>query len=83
MKNSHLIELAKDQKAAWAEPVAEPVGRPSCGKFEESFPKSLLILRKRDPIIPISWVAVKELKFSYYTEETLLFTMYTHYGNLI
>ena len=29
------------------------------------------------------WVAVKELKLSYYIGETLLFTMYTHYGNLI
>ena len=30
-----------------------------------------------------SWVAVKELKLSYYIGETLLFTIYTHYGNLI
>ena len=32
-----------------------------------------------------SWVAVKELKLSYYIGETLLFTLYiyTHYGNLI
>ena len=30
-----------------------------------------------------NWVAVKELKLSYYIEETLLFTIYTHYGNLI
>ena len=29
------------------------------------------------------WVAVKELKLSYYIGETLLFTMYTHYGNFI
>ena len=27
--------------------------------------------------------AVKELKLSYYTGETRLFTIYTHYGNLI
>ena len=27
------------------------------------------------------WVAVKELKLSYYIGETLLFTIYTHYGN--
>ena len=27
--------------------------------------------------------AVKELKLSYYIGETLLFTIYTHYGNLI
>ena len=31
----------------------------------------------------LCWVAVKELKLSYYIEETLLFTIYTHYGNLI
>ena len=29
------------------------------------------------------WVAVKELKLSYYIGETLLFTTYTHYGSLI
>ena len=29
------------------------------------------------------WVAVKELNLSYYIGETLLFTVYTHYGNLI
>ena len=29
------------------------------------------------------WVAVKELKLSYYVGEILLFTRYTHYGNLI
>ena len=29
------------------------------------------------------WVAVKELRLSYYIGETLLFTIYTHYGNLI
>ena len=29
------------------------------------------------------WVAVKELKLSYYIGETLLFTIYTHSGNLI
>ena len=27
--------------------------------------------------------SVKELKLSYYIGETLLFTVYTHYGNLI
>ena len=30
-----------------------------------------------------NWVAVKELKLNYYIGETLLFTIYTHYGNLI
>ena len=29
-----------------------------------------------------NWVAVKELKLSYYIGETLLFTIYTHYGDL-
>ena len=29
------------------------------------------------------WVAVKELDLSYYIGETLLFTIYSHYGNLI
>ena len=29
------------------------------------------------------WVAVKELKLSYYIGEILLFTLYTHHGNLI
>ena len=31
----------------------------------------------------VSWVAVKELNLSYYIGETLLFTIHTHYGNLI
>ena len=31
----------------------------------------------------VDWVAVKELRLSYYMGETLLFTIYTHYGNLI
>ena len=30
-----------------------------------------------------NWVAAKELKLSYYIRETLVFTIYTHYGNLI
>ena len=29
------------------------------------------------------WVAVKEFKLSYYIGQTLLFTIYTHYSNLI
>ena len=44
----------------------------------------------RDHMIPIcsclldvTWVAVKELKLSYYIGETLLFTIHTHCGNLI
>ena len=31
----------------------------------------------------LDWVAVKDLILSYYIGETLLFTIYTHYGNLI
>ena len=31
----------------------------------------------------VNWVAVKELNLSYYIGETLLFTIYTHYGNLL
>ena len=31
----------------------------------------------------VVWVAVKELKLSYCIGGTLLFTAYTHYGNLI
>ena len=31
----------------------------------------------------VYWAAVKELKLSYYIGETILFTIYTHYGNLI
>ena len=35
-------------------------------------------------LVPLEfWVAVKELKLSYYIGETLLFTIHTHYGNLI
>ena len=30
----------------------------------------------------IDWVAVKELNSNYYIGETLLLTVYTHYGNL-
>ena len=29
------------------------------------------------------WVAVKELKLTYNIGETLLFTFYTYYGNLV
>ena len=35
------------------------------------------------PASCIGWAAVKELKLSYYIGESLLFTIYTHYGNLI
>ena len=33
------------------------------------------------PLPSLFWVAVKEFKLSYYIGETLLFTIYTHYGN--
>ena len=39
--------------------------------------------RLRNLLSVFSWVAVKELKLSYYIGETLLFTIHTHYGNLI
>ena len=31
--------------------------------------------------VGVIWVAVKGLKLSYYIGETLLFTVYNHYGN--
>ena len=31
----------------------------------------------------LDWVAVKELKLNYSIGATLLFTIYSHYGNLI
>ena len=31
----------------------------------------------------VYWVAVKELKLSYYIGGTILIAIYTHYGNLI
>ena len=37
----------------------------------------------RTPYHSLYWVAVKELNLSYYVGETLLFTIYTHYGSLI
>ena len=38
------------------------------------------VLRTSDT--PYYWVAVKGLNLSYYIGETLLFTIYSHYGNL-
>ena len=32
-------------------------------------------------LLLVFWVAVKELNLSYHIGETLLFTIYTHYGN--
>ena len=43
----------------------------------------LLLSRNSVAISGFHWVAVKELKLSYYIGETLLFTIYTHYGNWI
>ena len=37
----------------------------------------------KENLICYNWVAGKELKLSYYIGEALLFTIYTHYGNLI
>ena len=44
---------------------------------------SSIPLHDVDLLFPIYWVAVKELKLSYYIGEAPLFTIYTHYGNLI
>ena len=41
------------------------------------------IMRLPTVLEQLFWAAVKELNLSYYIGETLLFTMYTHYGNLI
>ena len=53
-------------------------------------PPEWLLLRSPEPTVrpqggalTMSWVAVKELKLSYYIGETLLFTKKTHYGSLI
>ena len=63
-----------------------------------SFPKLSDLLKRvktgtggssQSPVSPgtvrqsFDWVAVKDLNLSYYVEEALLFTIYTHYGNLI
>ena len=44
---------------------------------------SRLLDESRPTQASLTWVAVKELKLSYYIGETLLFTIDTHYGNLI
>ena len=43
--------------------------------------RRLILCLPPHPIV--NWVAVQELKLSYYIGETLLFTKYTHYGNLV
>ena len=45
--------------------------------------RNAAILPKSNGWLRVYWVAVKELKLSYYIEETLLFTIFSHYGNLI
>ena len=42
----------------------------------------VLVLPLVSSILP-NWVAVKELNLNYYIGEILLFTICTHYGNLI
>ena len=34
-------------------------------------------------VVILYWVAVKELKLSYHNSDTILFTVYPYYGNLI
>ena len=52
-----------------------------CHGLDLGIPSSSLGILKKIP--GLVWVAVKELILSYYIGETLLFTIYTHYGNLI
>ena len=52
----------------------------SCKKKRLLLPGGALLLWH---LRACSWVAVKELNLSYYIGESLLFTIYTHYGNLI
>ena len=47
------------------------------------FKAHLFRLECQTLINTLIWVAVKELKLSSYIGETLLFTIYTHYGDLI
>ena len=42
-----------------------------------------ILLERTGCLTGSNWVAVKELELSYYIGETLLFTTYTHYDNLI
>ena len=55
--------------------------RLSAGGFHEL--KVDLAFGLPGPAMTLVWVAVKELELSDYIMETLLFTIYTHYGNLI
>ena len=67
-------------------------GTPNFGKLPRGTDadwdlKELEQLSVLNPGLNPNWVAVKELKLSYYIGETLLFTIYIyiyiHYGNLI
>ena len=48
------------------------------------FPKYWMKQNNGDPRLQ-NWVSVKELNFqaTIHLEETILFTIYTHYGNLV
>ena len=72
-RNSHKPALHKDQ-TLW---------HPDLAKATPSKLFMMLLDYSKDGTLQVYWVAVKELKLSYYIAETLLFTMYTHYGNLI
>ena len=63
----HNSELPKKGKVGWRMV-------PDDGLLARSVIKAL---------VELVWVAVKELKLSHYFGETLLVTIYTHYGNLI
>ncbi|CAE7717973.1 TYRAAT2 [Symbiodinium pilosum] len=53
------------------------------GRVLERLALSNTPINTKAPRRSFNWVAVKELKLSYYIGETLLFSIYTHYGNLI
>ena len=64
-------------------PVARIIGIGICTSISKCY------IRLRIPPVTIisstiiTGLRVKELKLSYYIGEALLFTIYTHYGNLI
>ena len=57
--------------------------RRTCGEADAQ--KTVIVPTVRGSCLGwcLYWVAVKELKLSYYIGETLVFTIYSHYGNLI
>ena len=88
--DSHVLKLPlREQKRnrAWREMREDSAPKPNAGLhvFKEAKYKlqCTTIPFIGTPKPHTIWVAVKELKLSYYIEETLLFTIYTHYGNLI